>query len=68
MTNYIWTVALDSRVPDVTTQRRNRHWMVVHAPDKESVKMISREAVRRVAGIELRDEDFIAIRGGVRRA
>ena len=66
--NYVYLVALNDLVRDVTTRRGNRHWMRVHAPDRDSAKRIARETARRRAGIELKDEDIAAVKGGTRPA
>ena len=66
--NYVYMIALNSLVPELTTRRGNRHWMRVNAPDRDSAKRIAKESARRRSGIELRDEDIISVRGGTRPA
>ena len=66
--NYVYMIALNELVPDLTTRRGNRHWMRVVAPDRDSAKRIAKESARRRSGIELRDEDIVSVRGGTRPA
>lgn len=66
--NYVYMIALSELVPDLTSRRGNRHWMRVVAPDRDSARRIAKESARRRTGIDLRDEDFVAIKGGTREA
>lgn len=65
---YIWTVCLSQKVPNVTTQRRSHHYMVVHAANRSDCVATCRELVQRRSGIHLDDSDFVKIDGGRRRA
>jgi len=66
--NYVYLVAVSEMVPEITTRRGNRHWMRIHAPDRDSARRIAKESARRRAGIDLRDEDIVGIKGGTRPA